>query len=370
VTNCTFSGNSAVSFGGGMLNVESSPIVTNCMFSGNTAYLNGGGMGNIYSSSPTIVTNCTFTDNLAGGAMYVEDANPNLTNCILWGNNPQQIYIYSGSLVLNYCDIQGGWPGVGNIDADPCFVDQGYWDDNGTLDYIFDDSWIQGNYHLRWDSPCIDSGDPNYVPEPNETDIDGEFRVMLGRVDIGADEFNPFEIEFIVVNKRRIGRTIFEYDCNVTLTNISRFAVSNVQLEIVKASENMVIIDPNVTFGDIEIGPGESATSIDMCSFQVDRSEAIEPAEIIWKSAYEMADGSPGVQNTALGISFLNLGVAGDITGNGKVDFEDLKVLADQWLQPPGSLSADIAPMPNGDNIVNFLDFAILAKNWLQGADE
>lgn len=56
----------------------------------------------------------------------------------------------------------------------------------------------------------------------------------------------------------------------------------------------------------------------------------------------------------------------GDITGEGDVNFEDLKVLAEQWLQPPGNPSADIAPQPNGDNIVNFLDFALLAENWLK----
>jgi hypothetical protein len=83
-----------------------------------------------------------------------------------------------------------------------------------------------------------------------------------------------------------------------------------------------------------------------------------------------MADGSPGVQNTALGISFLNLGVAGDITGNGKVNFEDLAILADQWLKPPGTPSADIAPPPDGDNIVDFLDFAVLAQNWPRSTDE
>jgi len=55
--------------------------------------------------------------------------------------------------------------------------------------------------------------------------------------------------------------------------------------------------------------------------------------------------------------------VTGDITGDGKVNFKDLKILAEQWLQPPGIPSADIAP----DNIVNFKDFAVLAENWLAG---
>lgn len=55
--------------------------------------------------------------------------------------------------------------------------------------------------------------------------------------------------------------------------------------------------------------------------------------------------------------------VPGDINGDGKVNFKDLKILAQQWLQPPGTPSADIVP----DDIVNFQDFAVLAENWLAG---
>jgi hypothetical protein len=60
------------------------------------------------------------------------------------------------------------------------------------------------------------------------------------------------------------------------------------------------------------------------------------------------------------------LSIAGDVTGNGIVDFEDLEILADQWLQPPGNPSADIAPSPV-DGIVNFLDFVVMAEHWLEG---
>jgi hypothetical protein len=58
--------------------------------------------------------------------------------------------------------------------------------------------------------------------------------------------------------------------------------------------------------------------------------------------------------------------LAGDLNGDCQVNFEDLKILASQWLQPPGSPSADIAPSPSGDGIVNFSDFAVMADNWLK----
>lgn len=385
IKDCVVTHNQGVNGGGVGFLYTTDPIMTNSVIVGNTRWGDGGGGGiSIQHGSRASVVNCTIANNETaeyGGVIDVYISTPLVANCIIWNNTAGEYGGYTigkqicvsgnfitretADLTLRYCDIEGGLANIklqyegkiglalGNIDADPCFADP-----------------CSGDYHLLPASPCINAGDPNYVPELNETDIDGEPRVMLGRVDMGADEFNPFEIDFTVVNKRRVGRTLFEYDCVVTLTNVSRFAVSNVALEIVKASENMVLIDPTVTFGDIEIGPGESATSVDMCTFRVDRSQAIEPAEIIWKSTFEMADGSPGVQNTALGISFLNLGVAGDITGNGKADFEDLAVLADQWLKPPGTPSADIAPPPDGDNIVDFLDFAVLAQNWPRSTDE
>ncbi|MHC4890517.1 MAG: LamG-like jellyroll fold domain-containing protein, partial [Planctomycetota bacterium] len=44
-------------------------------------------------------------------------------------------------------------------------------------------------YHLLPDSPCINAGDPNYIAEPNETDLDGLPRVIGGRIDMGAYEY-------------------------------------------------------------------------------------------------------------------------------------------------------------------------------------
>jgi len=44
-------------------------------------------------------------------------------------------------------------------------------------------------------SPCINAGDPCYVGEPGETDIDGDSRVVAGCVDMGADEFVDMGLE-------------------------------------------------------------------------------------------------------------------------------------------------------------------------------
>ncbi len=171
--------------GGGIYCRYSSATITNCNIIANSR--NG-----IYLdySSPTI-TNCTISDNSAsrgGGIRCKDDSHPIVTNSILWGNSAPdgpEIALKStfdpSSLTISYSDVEGGeaaasiesgctlnW-GVGNIDADPLFVDPGYWDGN---------VWMNGDYHLQACSPGIDAGDPasdfSNEPEPNG------YRVNMG----------------------------------------------------------------------------------------------------------------------------------------------------------------------------------------------
>ncbi|MHC4462824.1 MAG: choice-of-anchor D domain-containing protein [Planctomycetota bacterium] len=182
LTNCTFIGNRGNRCSGGMDNSGYCTVtLTNCTFSGNSADY-GGGMSNWYYSN-AILTNCTFSGNSAnhgGGIDNWEYSSATLTSCILWGDRPAEIYVHSSTVEITYSDVEGGWPGKGNIDADPCFVEPGYWDVNGV--------WVEGDYHLPASSPCINAGDPNYTGEPNETDADGKARVIGGRIDMGAYE--------------------------------------------------------------------------------------------------------------------------------------------------------------------------------------
>ncbi len=53
----------------------------------------------------------------------------------------------------------------------------------------------------------------------------------------------------------------------------------------------------------------------------------------------------------------------GDLTGDSRVNFEDLSMLATYWLSY--NLSIDIYPAPYGDGIIDYHDFATVAKNWM-----
>ena len=170
---CTFNGNLA-DWGGGMGNVHgSSPTLTNCRFIGNHATKDGGGMYNGKEGNPMLI-NCTLSGNSAGrgGGMQCDYCSSiRLVNTILWNDGPDEIFLHQSSVTATYSDIQGGWPGEGNIDIDPLFADPyngdfhlksqaGRWDE-------FSESWVIDDVT----SPCIDAGDPNspvaFEPYPN-----------------------------------------------------------------------------------------------------------------------------------------------------------------------------------------------------------
>ncbi|MHC4733113.1 MAG: right-handed parallel beta-helix repeat-containing protein, partial [Planctomycetota bacterium] len=157
LANCTFSGNLAGRGGGGMDNSFNSTVLNNCVFTGNLAEY-GGGMSNFNNN--LVLTNCTFAGNSLGTITISHYSTLEITSCIFWGNTGGAISaIDDVTVTVTYSDVQSGWPGEGNIDADPLFRDPDGIDDiPGTED---------DNLRLLPDSPCIDAGDPNYVPGPN-----------------------------------------------------------------------------------------------------------------------------------------------------------------------------------------------------------
>ncbi len=124
--------------------------------------------------SPPLIRNNTIVNNLPNGVYSYSGHEPNIVNCIVYGNTVQ-IETLSGEPLENvsYNCIQGGYPGVGNIDSDPGFMN---------IDIDTDD------LHLDETSQCKDAGDPN-GDYGDETDIDGEERIRYERVDMGADEY-------------------------------------------------------------------------------------------------------------------------------------------------------------------------------------
>lgn len=188
--NCIFRGNTAEGSSGGLHNWISNPELTNCLFVHNSAVTVGAAIYNINNSNPSL-TNCTVTRNDAGsegGGLYsTEDSSALLTNSIVW-DNPGGAFAGPGVFFVTYSDIQGEWLGMGNIAEDPKFRDPGQVSDNATPDNPDDDFWVD-DLRLMSGSPCIGAGDPNFEPQPGETDLDGQLRLRCDQVDMGAYEF-------------------------------------------------------------------------------------------------------------------------------------------------------------------------------------
>ena len=92
------------------------------------------------------ISNCTISDNNGEGIFYdggcVDSYNPNIINTIIW-NDPSIISSDTvGNFSVSYSDIQWGWVGTGNIDANPLFCNP--------------DS---GDFTLAENSPCVGTGE-------------------------------------------------------------------------------------------------------------------------------------------------------------------------------------------------------------------
>ncbi|MEM7165559.1 MAG: right-handed parallel beta-helix repeat-containing protein [Planctomycetota bacterium] len=153
---CTFYGN--VSSGASAVIAGSSPnsvVMEHCTISGNLGY----------EASIKLLAPCVAT---IRNTIIADD---NVPVAILTVNNP--------TVTATYSNIQGGFPGIGNLDVPPSFVDA-----------------PGGVYYLTTDSLCVNAGDPASPLDPDGSIADmGAFPLTLlfkrgdanldGNVDVG-----------------------------------------------------------------------------------------------------------------------------------------------------------------------------------------
>lgn len=260
LSNCVFTGNSAI-YGGGAYECT----VTNCVFTGNSA-TNGGG------ANQCTATNCVFTGNSAtygGGA-----CRGTLNGCVLnsntstsGGGGVTQATLYDCAIHNNTsdfrggglhfcsafnCDIQGN-NGYGAYDSslENCLIVGNKTDSNiagdvqtlstvitlrgctagviyGAAEYIcayntlwksvsntpsganvsnlcydgqendFFMNYEQGDYRLKPESPAVDAGDNEYATMT--TDLDGNARISGDNIDVGCYEYTPLQLNKPVLN--------------------------------------------------------------------------------------------------------------------------------------------------------------------------
>ncbi|MHB1038491.1 MAG: right-handed parallel beta-helix repeat-containing protein, partial [Pirellulales bacterium] len=164
------------------------PRITNSAIVGN----HGGVASDM--SSPTII-HSTILDNYEEAGIYATTAGTvTVRDSVVWGNRwgwdyvtyPDNMAIGAGvSASVTYSDIEGGFAGTGNVDANPRInVSPGQWDDRGTADQR-DDRRIAGGYRLAPGSPCINAATDAGI----RVDLYGTARPQLGTFDMGAHEY-------------------------------------------------------------------------------------------------------------------------------------------------------------------------------------
>jgi beta propeller repeat protein len=173
--------NNSAYIGGGVILLYAGRLINNTIVgndASNDIMGQTGYAGNIYTASAPelmceIINNIICNAKSGGGIFSVGTGEDLVAFNNVWNNvggnygllNPQ-----TGEQIVNPTVDRTGRDG--NISEDPLFVNP------------------QGNdYHLQLESPCISAGDPKYVPEPGETDMDGDDRIYAVRIDIGADEY-------------------------------------------------------------------------------------------------------------------------------------------------------------------------------------
>ncbi|MFG0286121.1 MAG: right-handed parallel beta-helix repeat-containing protein, partial [Phycisphaerales bacterium JB039] len=166
VDRCRFVGNvSSADNGGAVVIKNAATVVTvaNCLFDRNRAGA-GGALFLNQQNSPLIV-NCTFVRNeasIGGGAISTDRSTATIANCVLWENAPDQIWIaLTPAPSVSYSCIQGGFGGVGVIDADPLFVDP-----------------AADDFRLAAYSACIDAGDRTRISPLFDPDLLGAPRFV------------------------------------------------------------------------------------------------------------------------------------------------------------------------------------------------
>ncbi|MBI2426238.1 MAG: right-handed parallel beta-helix repeat-containing protein [Candidatus Kerfeldbacteria bacterium] len=144
VTNCRISGNTGAQWGSALYMGSGILTMENCLLLDNVTTDSGALL--LSSDSQGFLQNCTVAGN-SGGGLYVSYSQMEVVNTILWGNGVEIMWGYGGGVGVSYSDIDGWWPGMGNIDADPLFTSARGFD-----------------YLLGVNSPAIDAGDPS-IPD-------------------------------------------------------------------------------------------------------------------------------------------------------------------------------------------------------------
>ncbi len=137
----------------------------------------------VQGGAPAHLAHNTLAHNNTGLAVYDATGQAMLVNSIVWGNGTAVSYTAGASITVSYSDMQGGWPGEGNINADPQFRHPDL-----------------GIFRLLETSPCIDQATPQGAAP---VDLLGIPRPKGDGYDMGAFEFFEYYAVYLPLVARK-----------------------------------------------------------------------------------------------------------------------------------------------------------------------
>jgi len=150
-------------------------VLEDCLIVGNEEGVFAYGQGALVT-----LRRCTFSGNTYSAVVTESGAHAVLESCIAWGNSlgwNLELDPLTGTIDASWSIVRLGYPGLGNLDADPLFADA-----------------PAGDYALLSGSPAIDSGNPDdgvcgfdLKGTPRRLDglLDGGSEVDRGALELG-----------------------------------------------------------------------------------------------------------------------------------------------------------------------------------------
>ncbi len=359
LTRCQFIGNN--SGAGGAIRFEGwTPGIVvscdDCTFIGNTAYI-GGAIDNTDFESPILLTNCSIVDNSAvqtGGAFENSLSQSIFSNCVIWGNTAStggQIYQEDprGTTTVQYTDIQGGYAGTGNINADPLFVRNPNPGADNTWGTPDDD---YGDLRLQSASPCLNTGSNAAIPAGITADLEGNARIVSGTVDMGA-----YERQVVLSTSS----SSFSTDGAAGPSLVVQFSNA---LDPSSLSPSDLLVQQVLPGGSLGASFPVSSVSYDPASKSATFTLPVSTPDGNYRAtllAGSVSDTYGNVPASDYSFDFFVLG--GDANHDRVIDIRDLYALATNYGGTGKTFSQGDF---NYDGIVDGADLSILASHWQQ----
>ncbi|MCF7794435.1 MAG: Ig-like domain-containing protein [Candidatus Cloacimonetes bacterium] len=231
--------------GGALAFVNSSAEMNSCVLISNQSTTSGGAIH--CSNASPILANLTIYDNTSDGTYgaIAADAqsDPEISSCIIWNNGDSPV---STNLNVKFSDVEGGYDGVQNIDADPNFV-------RTQVNNV--------DLRLKSISPCLNAGmvDTSSLNMPN-LDFYGNPRIhqhtnsYYTRVDMGGYEYpglsSPYNLEASDGNNNYPGYVNLSWEFNDGYNPLNGFQIYR--------NNNLVgTVYPQIySYSDYEATPG------------------------------------------------------------------------------------------------------------------